>query len=395
MHGPTTSDVSKQQLTVLQVAYALAPVAPDTAGGAEQILATIDAALVARGHRSIVVAARGSHCRGELVTTPLPERPLDERRAAAQLGHRCAIERVLERERVDVVHLHGLDFAAYLPPPGPPVLVTLHLPLSWYPPAALCPRRPRTFLHAVSDSQRRECPGRGELIGVIENGVDLDQLHPELGTAQHAPEPAGHALVMGRICPEKSFHEALDAATAAGLELVLAGDVFPYPEHERYFEEAIRPRLDERRRYVGRVGGERKGRLLSRARCVLIPSRVAETSSLVAMEALASGTPVVAYRAGAPADLIEPGVTGYLVDDVEQMAAAALACGDLDRARCRKAAERRFSAAAMIEQYLEVYRFLAAGLDDPVALARLVARAGSERCGAPTDQRGEEPCTTP
>src|SRR5690606_25096397 len=104
--------VSTSMLTVVQVAYALAPVAPDTAGGAEQILSLLDAALVARGHRSIVIAVRGSRCCGELVPTPLPlpAGPLDQRRGAAQLEHRGAIERVLERERVDVVHLHGLDF---------------------------------------------------------------------------------------------------------------------------------------------------------------------------------------------------------------------------------------------------------------------------------------------
>src|SRR5690606_12917686 len=128
-----------------------------------------------------------------------------------------------------------------------------------------------------------------------------------------------------------------------------------------YFEEAIRPRLCARRRFVGRVGGARKRELFAGARCVLIPSRVAETSSLVAMEALASGTPVVAYRAGALAELVEHGVTGYLVDGVDEMAGAARASAELDRAACRRAAERRFSAASMIDTYLALYAALAAG----------------------------------
>ena len=88
-------------------------------------------------------------------------------------------------------------------------------------------------------------------------------------------------------CPEKGYHLALDAAHLAGMALLLAGEVFPYPEHQRYFHEEIGPRLDSTRRFIGPVGGQRKRGLLQRAQCLIVPSLVAETSSLVAMEALA------------------------------------------------------------------------------------------------------------
>src|SRR5437016_7300098 len=97
---------------------------------------------------------------------------------------------------------------------------------------------------------------------------------------------------MVRICPEKGIHLALDAASAAGVPLFLAGTAFGYRSHQSYFEDAIRPRLRDGHRFLGAIGGVRKQKLLAGARCLVVASQVAETSSLAAMEALACGTPV-------------------------------------------------------------------------------------------------------
>lgn len=341
-------------LTVVSIGYPLAPVGRDTAGGAEQVLAQLDAALIQAGHRSIVVAPAGSTVRGTLVALPPAAGPLDEAaRMAAQAACRRGIAEVLRRHPVDLVHLHGVDFAAYLPPPGAPVLVTLHLPLDWYPPEALRPTRPLTWLHCVSPSQRSRATGDVRLLPDISNGVDGDFL-----AARHAKRR--FMLSLGRICPEKGFHLALEAAQSAGMPLLLAGEVFRYAEHEAYFTDEIAPRLDDARRFIGPVGFTRKRRLLSAARCVAIPSLVAETGSLVAMEALACGTPVVAFPNGALADVVEDGVTGFLVRDVRQMAEAMRAVDRLDPEACRAAARRRFSSRTMTGTYLNLYRELAA-----------------------------------
>ncbi|ABC80791.1 GNAT family N-acetyltransferase [Anaeromyxobacter dehalogenans] len=323
-------------LTVLGVSYALAPpVGPDAVGGAEQVLALVAGALARRGHRSIVVAPRGSEIDGQLVATDAPPGPFDAgARARAEQAHRDAIHRALAAERVDLVHLHGLGLAAVLPV-GPPPVVALHLHPACYPEAALRAGAP---LVCVSESQARALPAGVRAHEVIPNGVPLDTYRP-------GGDRAAFALVLARICPEKGVAPALAAARAAGLPLLVGGIAFPYPEHLRYLEEEVRPLLDRDRRLLGPVGRAEKARLLRAARCVVVPSLAPETSSLVAMEALASGTPVVARRVGALPEIVEDGRTGFLVDRDDELGPAMREAARLSGADCRAAAERRFSAA--------------------------------------------------
>jgi glycosyltransferase involved in cell wall biosynthesis len=340
-------------LTILSVAYPLAPVSTDAVGGAEQVLATLDAALVAAGHRSIVVAHVGSRVAGTLVPIPATTGIIDEAaKAAAQAANAAAIASALARWPIDLVHLHGIDFDAYLPAPGVPALATLHLPPSWYGRSALYPSRPDTWLHCVSQAQHAACPPSAALLPPIENGIDLAAF-----AGRHAKR--GFALMLGRICPEKGVHLALDAAHAAGIGLLIAGTVFPYAEHLRYFDEAVRPRLDRHRRYLGPIGLTRKRRLLGGARCLLVPSLAPETSSLVAREALASGTPVIAFPNGALRDAVEHGRTGFLVEDASAMAAAIGRVDCIDPATCRRVAHERFPRERMIAAYLDLHARLA------------------------------------
>jgi glycosyltransferase involved in cell wall biosynthesis len=340
------------RLTVLSVAYPLAPVSEDAVGGAEQVLSALDRALVKAGHRSLVVAAAGSRTAGTLL--PLDSLPdvLDDRaKQQAQRAARRAILEALDRYPVDLVHLHGIDFWQYMPPDGVPVLATLHLPPEWYPPAIWSASRPQTWLHGVSANQHRRCPPSSNLLPPVPNGVDLANYRPR-------QRKAGFALLLGRICPEKGIHHALDAATAAGIPLYIGGQVYGYEEHRRYFERELQPRLHPPHRLLGPVGGQRKRRLLRAARCVLIPSLAPETSSLVAMEALASGTPVIAYQSGALADLIRHGETGLLVRDVDEMASAIRAIDRISPTVCRRFAETQCGAGVTTASYLRLYQDL-------------------------------------
>ncbi len=344
-------------LTILNVAYPLAPVSPDAVGGCEQVVAQLDAALVRAGHHSLVLACEGSRVAGKLYTIPRVTGTLTSHLdAGAHRQYRALIAQVLETTRVDVIHFHGIDFHEYMPDNGPPALVTLHLPPSWYAAGALQVRRPQTYFHAVSAAQERACPPGLRLEPVISNGVPVERLAGNF-------RPRNFALCLGRVCPEKGFHLALDAARDAGCGLLVAGEVYSYTSHQEYYQREIAPRLDRTRRFIGPVNFARKRRLLGSAKALLVPSLAAETSSLVAMEALACGTPVIAFHAGALPEIIEDGVTGFLVDDVAGLASALARVGELDRGACVNAARRRFSVEHTNELYIETYRRIAARAD--------------------------------
>lgn len=341
-------------LTILNVAYPHAAVGPDATGGAEQVLHAVESATARAGHRSIVIACEGSRVAGELIATPAERGPVDAAaRERAQRIHRETIGAVLATRDVDLVHMHGVDFHCYLPPPGVPVLATLHLPADWYPPAALRPLRPRTWIHCVSAYAHSTCPESPALLAPVENGVPVDAL-----TARRYAK-RGFAVCLGRICPEKGTHLAIEAARIAGRPLLVAGEVYRYEAHLAYFRDEVEPRLDGARRYVGSAGFRAKRRLLSSACCLLVPSLVAETSSLVAREALACGTPVIAFANGALRETVDEGRTGFLVGDAQGMAAAMHRLAQIDAETCRRTARDRFALEVMTNRYLQLYEQLA------------------------------------
>jgi len=335
------------QLTIMSVAYPLLPVCSSSGGGSEQIVHTLDQGLVRAGYRSIVIAARGSVVNGELIETPAaPAEITDSVREDAQQAHRYQIELVLNHHRVDLIHFHGLDFLAYRPRFHPPShLATLHLPLTWYPSTLF--EEPGLFLNCVSKNQARS-EADAEMLPVVPNGIDVEKFQVCINKQEHL-------LWLGRVCPEKGAHVALRVAHRLNTPLIVAGPVHPFSAHKMYFKEQIEPLLDDQRCYIGPVDTKRKAELLANARCLLVPSLVAETSSLVAMEAISSGTPVVAFRSGALPEIIDDGLTGFIVQSEEEMAQAVLRTGCISPATCRAKAETRFAADRMCQDYFKLY----------------------------------------
>ena len=335
--------------TILSVAYPFAQVGPTSVGGAEQILTSLESGLVDHGHQSVVVACQGSLARGRLFETPLTQGIITPAaRRAVTAAHQETLDRALQSCTIDLIHLHGIDFHSYRLPPGFPVLVTLHMPPSWYP-DAIWSLPPNYHLQCVSETQRRACPPEHRArLHVVENGVSI----PALDTCKL---PRSYALMLSRICPEKNLHAGLDAARLAGVPALLAGETFPYAEHLRYLEEEIKPRLGTNAHLLGPVGGSEKARLLAGARCLLLPTLAPETSSLVAMEALAAGTPVIAFPSGAIPEIVEPNRTGFLPTDVAGMAAGIARVEEIDPAVCRAIAATRYSRQRMIDNYLALY----------------------------------------
>lgn len=344
-------------LRIVSVAYPLAPVSSDTAGGAEQVLWMLDEALVRAGHDSIVVAAECSKVAGRLITSgPVPDTIDDETKAGVRKRHAATVQSAIDEHRPHLLHFHGVDFHHYLPQTTVPILVTLHLPFEYYEPAAF---EADVLFNCVSEAQYRSKPADLDAIGWIENGVPVLQL------ATHATK-RDFAFSMGRICEEKALHIAMDAAARAQTFLVFGGGLFGYAEHKKYFESMIQPRLNsERNRFLGQLSFERKRRYLTAASCFLQPSQAPETSSLTAMESLACGTPVISFANGALPHIVEAGRTGFIVPDQKSMAEAIRDAKVLDPEDCRRAARERFSSDTMTSAYLSVYHKLAGGRSIP------------------------------
>ena len=339
---------------MLLVAYPLLPVSEESAGGAEQILWTLERELARRGWETEVAACAGSRVSGRLVETGGAPTASDafaecEREHAAQVLAACA-----EREYALVLDHSGHFFRHVLGNGAAvrgPVLATLHLPRELYGLEAfagfLGNGAGRVWFHCVSESQQRDFPDLPQMLGVVRNGIDLGRF-----TASGArDEKAEYLLWLGRVCPEKAPHLAIAAAERAGMPIVLAGQVYPFAWHEQYWEREVRPRIDGRRvRWVPLPSFAEKAKLLRQARGLLVTSLVGETTSLVALEAMASGTGVVAFRRGALEEVVAEG-TGYLVDGVEEMAAACGRLGAIRAEDCRAWVAREFSAGAMVDGY--------------------------------------------
>jgi glycosyltransferase involved in cell wall biosynthesis len=344
---------------VLYVAYPLLLVHDESAGGAEQILWTLEREIARGGAQTTVAASAGSRVSGELFSTGEPcTQPDDYERRRNEHEDRV-VEFVRRRARegkaFDIVHDHSGSFWKRAAEIDTHVLATLHLPRSFYPAENFNDVPANVSFNCVSDSQARSFGDLDLLAGVVANGVALDCF--ESGAA----DQSRHGLLwLGRICEEKAPHLALEIAAQAGLTIVLAGQVYPFSYHQQYFDREIAPRLEAmpNAKFISSPSAELKRRLLREAQALFITSLAAETSSLVAMEGAASGMPLVAFRRGALAEVVRDGVTGFLVDDVSQAVQALRQVGSIASAACMQHARENFSARKMAEKYFQLYERL-------------------------------------
>jgi glycosyltransferase involved in cell wall biosynthesis len=239
----------------------------------------------------------------------------------------------------------------------------MHNHLDWLPLAFAnhCRTRLLTTIHGFSD--RKILPAYQAADSAYVSISDADRA-PELdycATIYHgidlslfafAASGGEDLVILGRIHPDKGTTDAIEIAKRVGRRLTIAGPI----QDRAYFEERVAPLIDDDRVcYVGSVGPEQRSDLLASAAALLHPIAFAEPFGLSVVEAMAAGTPVVAYSRGSMPEIIEEGVTGFLVSDVESAAAAVASAIRLDRSKVRRVAERRFSADRMIDDYLAVY----------------------------------------
>jgi glycosyltransferase involved in cell wall biosynthesis len=328
---------------LLMVAYPLLPVSEASAGGAEQILWTLERELVKRGWETEVAACAGSQVRGKLLATGEPQKVLD----GFEEREREHAERIIEacnRNKYSIVLDHSGHFFRHAERVDALVLATLHLPRELYTPGIFEEPSENVYFHCVSEAQQAQFKDLPRLLAVVRNGIAVERF--PIGGRK-----LDYLLWLGRVCPEKAPHLAVAAAKKAGMPIVLAGQVYPFEWHKRYWEREVRPLIDDLQvRFVELPSFERKTKLLREARALLVPTLIGETTSLVSLEAMASGTPVIGFDGGALREVVHKG-TGFLVRNVEEMAKA---CGKLGAIRsldCRQWVEREYSATTMGDMY--------------------------------------------
>ncbi len=336
------------------------PVPPRGYGGIELVVALLAGELRRRGHRVTLFAAEGSE-------DAVSSAPGDW---SAELGGPGERLRELEYAArvtatlaalgpVDVIHDHCgyATLAAACTQGCAPLVHTVHGPVEerlhgYY--AALCGR---AGLVAISDSQRGSAPDL-PWIGRVHNAVDVDRLPPAAPDREHP-----YLLCLARITEEKGQHVAIEVARRVGMPLVLAGKVDATVEGRAYWQDVVEPRVDGKNVvHIENVEGEEKARLVAGATALLAPIQWEEPFGLSVVEAMAGGTPAISFRRGAAPELIEEGVTGFLVDDTAEMVAAVQRVGEIDHRRCADAARERFGPEALADGYLEVYRRAMAGV---------------------------------
>jgi len=292
-----------------------------------------------------------------------------------------------------VIHDHsGFTALAMAARAGAPVVHTVHGPLDEQTAPFYARHGHKACLVAISSSQFEDAPLGARAAAVVPNPIAVEDWPLRV-------EKDDYLLWIGRMSPFKGAHRAIDAAKRAGRRLVLAGPV--QPGQEEYFREEVAPHIDgERVVYSGEVGGTGRKDLFAGAAALLMPIRWAEPFGMVMVEALACGTPVLAFPEGAAREIVVNGVNGFHVADELSMAEAVGRLGEIDPVRCRRSVESRYDVGRVADGYEEVYRraILASGRRGAfplVELHGLPARRERLADGAPRREHPPEAAPVP
>jgi len=343
---------TRSTLRIAQVAPLSESVPPKLYGGTERVVSTLTEELVRQGHDVTLFASGDSRTSATLVA-PVP-RALRLAKSVDPLAlHLLLVEQVAQRaDEFDIIHFHiaplHFSMARRLTVPH---VTTLHGRLDLPEIITLYSEFSDVPFVSVSDAQREPLPDQN-WIGTVYHGLPNREL-------QFSGGSGGYLAFLGRISPEKRVDRAIDIAKACGCPLKIAAKVDP--ADQRYFEQEIKPLLDHPLvEYCGEIAESQKGAFLGAAKALLFPIDWPEPFGLVMIESLACGTPVVAIRGGSVPEVLEHGVNGFICDNLDEAIDATRRIHALDRRACRRAFERRFSAARMAEEYVQLYGRLVA-----------------------------------
>jgi glycosyltransferase involved in cell wall biosynthesis len=368
-------------MKIAQVAPLTESVPPRLYGGTERVVAVLSDELVRLGHDVTLFASGDSRTRATLAAAWPRALRLDGCEDM-MAPHLLMLEQVAKRaHEFDVVHFHLSQFHFSLARRlETPHVTTLHGRLDLAELPALFDEFTDIPVVSISDAQREPLP-HANWAATIYHGLPSDVL-------RFSPRPDGYLAFLGRISPEKGVDRAIAIATRSRCRLKIAAKIDN--ADRQYFERDIRHLLDHPLvEFIGEIDEKQKAMFLGGATALLFPIDWPEPFGLVMIEAMACGTPVVAFRGGSVEEIIDPGATGYVVDSVDEAVAAVGRIGRLSRRACRTEFERRFSARRMAIDHLRLYEALVADRAELVA-----GRAGIAADRAPLVSGGNQVMVT-
>ncbi|AJX77214.1 glycosyl transferases group 1 family protein [Burkholderia pseudomallei MSHR7498] len=346
-------------MRIAQIAPLYEAVPPKLYGGTERVVSYLTEALVEMGHDVTLFASGDSVTSARLEAAWPRALRLDPSIRDAMAPHMRLLEQVARAAHTfDILHFH-LD---YLPFPllsrlDAPFVTTLHGRLDLPELQPVFDAFPNAPVVSISDSQRTPLPQAG-WAGTVYHGLPDTLLTPQ---ADRKPE---YLAFLGRICPEKRVDTAIRIAAQSGLPLKIAAKVDKVDED--YFKAEIEPLLDSAHvEFIGEINEAQKPAFLSGAKALLFPIDWPEPFGLVMIEAMACGTPVVAFNRGSVPEVIDDGLTGFIVEDVQGAVGALHRIDELSRDAIRAQFEQRFSSHAMARRYIDIYEMLRGATKQP------------------------------
>ena len=343
-------------LRVAMLAPPWLSVPPRGYGGVESVVSALTEALVRRGHDVTLFCAPGSVSSATVATILDEQHPDEIERSLYEVDHVArafqAIDDARELHGFDVIHDHcGFTALAMADRIATPIVHTLHGQFTPATAAFYVKHAHKAVLVGVSRAQLASAPSALAPFEVIPNPIDVS-VWPLCERKQD------YVLWVGRMTPEKGPHRAIAAALEAGVPLILAGVI--QPGQQAFFDSEVAPHIDgDRVRFVGEVGGAEKVSLFARARGLLMPIRWEEPFGMVMVEAMACGTPVIAFPEGAARELVTDGTAGFLVDDERAMAAAIGRLSTISPRDCRRWVAAHCDVDVVAAAYEQTYRAVA------------------------------------
>jgi len=343
-------------MRIAQIAPPWITVPPAGYGGTEWVVQQLCDGLSERGHEVTLFASGDSHTRATLRSIfceqqpeVMGQTPFDARHVA------FALAQIEAARDFDLIHDHSgflvIAFSRlFRRVVDRPILHTIHCAFDTAAYGFYEQFKGTVSYNAISEYQRSQGPPGMNWAGVVYNALALEEW-------PYTPNKDDYLLAFGRICEAKGFHLAIEVARRTGSKLVMAGVI--QDQYADYFHERVEPQIDGRQVvYEGEVTNERKRELFAHARGFLFPILWPEPFGLVMIEAMATGTPVIALRQGSVPEVVEEGRTGFVVDGVDDMVAAVARLHEIDPRACRHSVEERFAVTRMCDDYEALYRRL-------------------------------------